>query len=478
MGPSGLWRVPGARQDCGAASPPAAPLTPPCPICLFTLIMGGMATDNTTAPAPRRAIAWRAVSVGFVIGFFVLRFGLGWLGMYVAASGAAARRQWLGQCVADLFRALGATFIKIGQIMSTRPDLLPAEIVRALEGLQDDVGPFPFQDACVAIERDLGRPLHELFVEIAPAPVASASIAQVHRARLPGGRVVAIKVRRPGVVRLCEFDLSVLRIAARVLGWLPGIGKDLTVDAFEAFARSVRAQLDLRGEAENNRRFRANFSGQADVVFPELLDSHCSESVLTMSFVEGTKVFDHTGDPGRIARAGLRALMKMIFIDGFVHADLHPGNLRVTADGKLAIFDLGLVGELTVAQRQLFARFFVAWAQRDGDTMARVMLEVASGAPPERNAHEPFRADTIAFVGRYWGKRLGDVQLANVLFDLLGLLRRHRIRVPAEFTTVLIAVAMTEGIGKRLQPTLDLMAEALPFFMTHRPATGTSTVSD
>ncbi|MEO5768659.1 MAG: AarF/UbiB family protein, partial [Polyangia bacterium] len=197
--------------------------------------------------------------------------------------------------------------------------------------------------------------------------------------------------------------------------------------------------------------------------------------VLTMSFVEGAKILDTRNthfDAKRIARLGLKVLLKMIFQDGFVHADLHPGNIFITPDEKIALVDLGLVGELDDAHRRNFGRFFAAWAQRDGDTMAHLMLEMrelstSAGMPPDPAAFERYRAGVIAFVGRYWGQRLGDVQVGKVLLDLLVLLRRYRIRVNPSFTIVNIAIAITEGIGKQLDPDLDLMEEALPYFLAH-----------
>jgi ubiquinone biosynthesis protein len=207
------------------------------------------------------------------------------------------------------------------------------------------------------------------------------------------------------------------------------------------------------------------------VIFPEVVEELSSARILTMTFIEGTKVLAVSrtwSDPKRIARIGLQTLLKMIFEDGFVHADLHPGNIFITPEHKVALLDLGLVGELDGPASRAFARFFAAWAQRDGDTMARLMYAMAStNEPGDPERFERFRAAIIEFVGRYWGQRLGEVQVGRVLRDMLGILRRHRIRMNPTFTIVNIAIAVTEGIGKQLDPDLDLMAEALPYFLAH-----------
>jgi ubiquinone biosynthesis protein len=422
----------------------------------------------------RSRLAWRALVIVLLCAQQVVRWWLGWLGLLLTFRGRERRRAWFGEAVLELFRSLGATFIKVGQIMSTRPDLLPEHITRALERLQDDVGPFSLDAVMRTVEEDLGRPVGQVFAEFAPVPLASASVSQVHKARLPDGRVVAVKVRRPNVVELCAFDLAVMRVVARLLGKIPRLAPLAPAAAVEEFGRAVAAQLDFSVEAANNRRFRHNFRGHPDVVFPEVIEELSTARILCMSYIEGTKILAvgrTRSDPKRIARLGLQALMKMIFSDGFVHADLHPGNIFITTDDRLAMLDLGLVGELDPPHRKAFARFFAAWAQRDGDTMARLMFAMSADAggaeKANSEAYQRYRAAIIEFVGRYWGQRLGEVQVGKVLLDLLGILRRHRIRMSPTFTIVNIAIAVTEGIGKQLDPELDLMAEALPYFLAN-----------
>jgi ubiquinone biosynthesis protein len=436
-------------------------------------------------PLSRLRLFARAARIGLLVGKQWVRFWIGWCALLLRLSGKQRRRDWFGQVVLDLFRELGATFIKVGQIMSTRPDLIPDYVSRALQQLQDDVGPFPLPDVLRTIEQDLGGPVARHFPEFAPVPLASASVSQVHKARLPDGRVVAVKVRRPNVVELCTFDLAVMRAGARLLNKLPSISTLAPEATVEEFGRAIFAQLDFRIEARNNRRFRENFRGMPAVIFPEIIEPLSSERILTMTFIEGTKILSThktRSDPKRVARLGLQVLMKMIFEDGFVHADLHPGNIFITPDDKLALLDLGLVGELDGPHRKGFGRFFAAWAQRDGDTMARLMYEMSANAaeaklgasPADPAAFERYRAAIIEFVGRYWGQRMGEVQVGKVLFDMLGILRRHRIRVNPTFTIVNIAIAVTEGIGKQLDPELDLMSEALPYFLAH-PVTDATT---
>jgi ubiquinone biosynthesis protein len=422
----------------------------------------------------RSRLVMRACIIALLVLQQAIRWWLGWLWLLVSFAGGERRRAWFGQSVLELFRSLGATFIKVGQIMSTRPDLLPEHITRALERLQDDVGPFPFDAVARTIEEDLGKPITELFAEFAPVPLASASVSQVHKARLPDGRIVAVKVRRPDVVELCTFDLAVMRFFGRMLGKLRSLAPLAPDAAVEEFGRAVFAQLDFRVEAGNNRRFRDNFRNHADVVFPEVFPALSTERILVMTYLEGTKILGvgkTRSDPKRVARLGLQALMKMIFEDGFVHADLHPGNIFITTDDRIGLVDLGLVGELDGPHRKAFARFFAAWASRDGDTMARLMYSMSAtaeaGGPADPEAYERYRGAIIEFVGRYWGQRLGEVQVGKVLLDLLAILRRHRVRMSPTFTIVNIAIAVTEGIGKQLDPQLDLMAEALPFFLAH-----------
>jgi ubiquinone biosynthesis protein len=415
----------------------------------------------------------RFIGRGFVVAFFFLKhlfwWFFGWIALLVSFRGKARRQAWFAGRLAAYLIDLGATFVKVGQIMSTRPDLFPPHVIRALERLQDDVGAFPYHHVERTFVTEFGKKPEEVFATFDRTPIASASVAQVHRATLADGRAVAVKVRRPRVEQIVAFDLTVMRIFARAMSIIPTIRLFAPVESVDEFGRAIRAQIDLTIEAANNRRFHANFAGNPDVDFPTLHEALCSKRVLTMSFVDGTKILDPKNrateaDGIRLARIGFKTLLQMVFADGFVHADLHPGNIMVDRAGKVVILDLGLTAELDEVHRVAFARYFAGWTQGDGTVMARLMVELSPKAHVRDYAK--FEEDMVAFVARYYGKALGEVQVSTVAFDMMNILRRHRVRVNATFTMCNIAIAVTEGIGKQLAPTLDLMNEALPFFAT------------
>jgi ubiquinone biosynthesis protein len=414
--------------------------------------------------------AGRGLWVALIVLLHGLVWFLGWLGLLLALRSKAVRQRWFGQRFAALLVALGATFVKVGQIMSTRPDLLPPHVIAALTRLQDNVGAFAFHHVERTIASELGKPLSELFATFEEAPVASASIAQVHRATLPTGEAVAVKVRRPRLDDIVRFDLAVMQAFAHVVALIPSLRLLAPVESVTEFGRAVHAQIDLRIEAANNRRFTAAFADDADVEFPRLFPELCNRGVLTMEFVDGVKVLDAPAklgaDPTRLAKIGFRTLLKMVFDDGFVHADLHPGNILVDSRTKIVILDLGLTAELDETARRAFAQFFAGWTGGDGTVMARLMSELSPSSKVRDYA--AYEAEVKAFVARYHGKALGEVAVSTVAFDMMNILRRHRVRVNPVYTMANVAIAVTEGIGKQLDPRLDLVQEALPFFIALR----------
>jgi ubiquinone biosynthesis protein len=372
----------------------------------------------------------------------------------------------LGVALVDGATRLGATFIKVGQILSTRADLLPRGLVDELAQLRDRVPPFPFAEVRATIERELGRPLEVLFDRFEPEPVAAASVAQVHRAVWRAtGEIVAVKVRRPDILDKVRLDRAILLFSGRLAERLvPSLRLVSLAGAFETFCAAVEAQIHLANEAANNRRFAANFAGDPDVHFPRLVPEACSDAVLTMEFVDGVEEVDleRRGlDVGRIVDAGMRAVCRMIFLHGFVHADLHQGNLRFLAPGRVVFLDLGLVGELEEADRLTSAALLYSFAVGDGETVARLFFESAPHhAVPDYPTYEREMAGYVRQVHR---QGLGNVQITLEIGRLFDILRRHRIQARSHMTMVNLALMTAEGLGKRLDPTLQLNEAALPY---------------
>ncbi len=410
--------------------------------------------------------ALRAAEIALILGTLGLALALRWLWLGVTRAPATDRRAALGRGLAGICSLLGATFVKIAQYLSTRPDLIHPDVISALDRVQDRVDPFPYADVWSTLSRELGQTPEDLFRQIDPYPVASASVAQVHRGVLQDGRVAAVKVLRPGVEQQVALDLALMRPAARLLGWIPALRMLNPVEVLERFGDALSAQLDLRIEAENNRRFAANFDGDATIGVPRLMERKCTRRVLCMEFIEGQKLRDIQADEdegARLARAGFSALLRMVFAHGFVHADLHPGNMMVQGD-RLVMVDLGLVCQVEPAQQAPMLGLMSAWLAGDVDGVCRAALALLEGDARDATPGEALRQDVAQMLQRYDSVRLATTSLGAVLLELLGLMRRHQLKVQPALTMVIVAMGIVEGVGRQLAPGLDLMGEARAFF--------------
>lgn len=398
---------------------------------------------------------------GFIASFV---FGREWL--RIEAPPLPRVQRAVGRALVRLAASLGATFIKVGQIASTRADLVPFPLREELTALQDRVPPFPFEIVRATVEADFGCPLETLFASFDATPVAAASVAQVHRARLPGsGEIVAVKVRRPDILEKVRLDRSILLFVSRGLERLiPSLRLISLEGAMREFCRAVEEQIHLSNEAEHNRRFRRNFADDPDVHFPHLVPELCSDAVLTMEFIEGIREEELEArgiEVHRVVEAGMRAVCRMIFLHGFVHSDLHPGNLRFRPPHQIVLLDLGLVGALADADRVTTARLLFAFATGDGKTVARLFYDNA----PHRGTldYAAYEAEILTLVEDVRRRGLAKLQVTVEIGRIFDILRRHRIQARSHMTMVNLALMTAEGLGKRLAPDLSLTDEALPY---------------
>lgn len=421
-------------------------------------------TDPESRTRHGLAVTRRLLHILGAVTVALVRFAGGWL--QGEGTAAARAQRAAGRALVRLASTLGATFIKVGQIASTRADLLPPPLREELVALQDRVPAFSFDQVRDTIERDFGRPLEALFAEFDPQPVAAASVAQVHRARLrDGAQVVAVKVRRPDVLEKVRLDRTILLAASRLLERIvPSLRLVSLEEAMRAFCDAVEEQIHLANEAEHNRRFRENFADDPDVRFPALVPALCSDAVLTMEFIEGIREEDLVArgvDVHRVIEAGMRGVCRMIFRDGFVHADLHPGNLRFRAPHEIILLDLGLVGRLAENDRLTTARLFYALASGDGKTVARSFYD---NAPHRRTPdYTAYEREIVALVDAVQRRGLAHLEITVEIGRIFDTLRRHRIQARSHMTMVNLAMLTAEGLGKRLAPDLSLNEEALPY---------------
>lgn len=362
---------------------------------------------------------------------------------------------------------LGPTFIKLGQVLSTRPDLLPHAFVTELEKLQDDAPPVPFETLRGKIERELGRPISQAFARFDEEPLASASIGQVHRARTHEGDEVVVKVVRPGVAELIEADLDLLHGLA---GLLEASFQEMELYApgelVATFDAALTRELDLSEEADVLEEFAANMAGLDDLAVPRVYRELCGPQVLTIEFLKGKKISTvETGSPlaHKLINVGLESTFKQIFEFGLFHGDPHPGNMLVLDDGRLGLIDFGLVGRLTPAQQDTLINLLVGVIAGDADAIARVVLRM--GRPLGRIDMRELKETVSLIRQRHLKASLAEVDASRFVQDLLEAGQRFRIRITPEFAILAKSSVTTEGVLRALAPDLDIVGTARPFAM-------------
>ena len=367
-----------------------------------------------------------------------------------------------------MLEELGPTFIKFGQILSTRPDLVPIDICKELSKLQDDVPPFPFAEVKTIIEGEFAKPLGEIFRHLSEKPRAAASLSQAHNGLLKTGEKVVVKVRRPHIERIIEQDLDILlqlaRLAERHLEELRPYNPVMIVGEF---SDSIRRELDFTIEANNTKRMNQLFEGDETVHIPHLFPQASGKRVLTLERIEGCKITDlpyleKAGlDPKELAVRGGNAFLKQIFEHGFFHADPHPGNLFAMEGNVVGFIDFGMVGRLREQTKAQIAEILLALTMRDIPRLIEACLSL--GAADEHTDMVKLELDLAEFVDRYYVSTLQEFKLAAALRDLVEIVARDHLRMPQEFTLLAKTLVTIEGVGEALDPHFDMVGLTKPY---------------
>lgn len=377
-----------------------------------------------------------------------------------------------GQRLREALERLGPIFVKFGQVLSTRRDLLPLDIAEELAKLQDRVPPFPSAVAVATIERAFGKPLSAVFATFEQVPVASASIAQVHFAVLKDGREVAVKVLRPGMLPIIEKDLDLMRMMA---GWVEKLSADgrrlKPREVVAEFDKYLHDELDLMREASNATQLRRNMEDLQLVLIPEMYWDYCRTDVLVMQRMKGLPInqverLRAAGvDIPKLARDGVTIFFTQVFRDGFFHADMHPGNIQVSVEpetfGRYISLDFGIVGTLTQFDKEYLAQNFTAFFRRDYKRVAELHIE-SGWVPPETRVDE-LEAAIRAVCEPYFDRPLKEISLGLVLMRLFQTSRRFHVEIQPQLVLLQKTLLNIEGLGRELDPDLDLWSTAKPF---------------
>ena len=364
--------------------------------------------------------------------------------------------------------SLGPIFVKFGQMLSTRKDLMPFDIAEELAKLQDRVPPFPSAQAVALIEQVFGKKLHETFKSFDLTPIASASVAQVHFAVLPDGREVAVKILRPGIEPIINHDIALLDVGAGLLERWWADGKRLKPRLVVAeFNKYLHDELDLMREASSASQLRRNFANSPLLVVPEMYWDWCSSTVMVMERMSGIPISQTDAlraagiDLSRLASSGVEVFYTQVFRDGFFHADMHPGNIMVAEDGRYIALDFGIMGTLTDKDKNYLAQNFIAFFQRDYKRVAQVHIE--SGWAPAHTRVDELEAAIRSVCEPIFDRPLREVSFGRVLLRLFQTSRRFGIEIQPQLVLLQKTLLNIEGLGLQLDPELDLWKTAKPW---------------
>lgn len=382
----------------------------------------------------------------------------------------ANRRRGLAIWIRETLLDLGPTFIKVGQLFSTRADLFPVEYVEELSKLQDKVPAFSYEQVETIIQQDFGKVIPELYRSFDPIPMAAASLGQVHRAQLHSGEEVVVKVQRPGLKKLFTIDLAILKGIARYFQRHPkwGRGRDW-LGIYEECCRILWEEIEYLSEGRNADTFRRNFRNEDWVKVPRVYWRYSSPRILTLEYMPGIKISHYEAieaaglDRKHLANLGARAYLQQLLNDGFFHADPHPGNIAVSPDGSLIFYDFGMMGRVNPITREKLMDTFFGIAQKDADRVVTSL--VALGALAEAEDMGPVRRSVQYMLDNFMDKPFEDQSVAAISDDLYEIAYDQPFRFPATFTFVMRAFSTLEGVGKGLDPEFNFMEVAKPFAM-------------
>ena len=365
---------------------------------------------------------------------------------------------------------LGPTFVKLGQILSTRSDVIPNAFVREFEKLQDNVPSFSFEEVVAQITAGLEGPVEQFFAEIDPEPLAAASIAQVHRARLITGEDVVIKVRRPGIVDVVESDISaLLALAGLAERHLSGSEIYDPVGIVREFARTIRREMDFTREGHTIEKFRDNFIKTPWMYFPRVYWEQSSRAILTMEYIAGVKVSDHGKlselglDPELIARRGADSFLEMVLTHGFFHGDVHPGNVLILPDNVICLLDYGIVGRLDDDLKKFLTDILAAIVNRDMDEIVSLLL--FAGDISDTMDIRALKRDLFNFIDGYYEIPLKEIQVGRMLLEFIEIITLYNIRISSDLMMLVKSLVLVEGMGRMLDPAFDMVEHLRPFIV-------------